>query len=1121
MKKSPEAGMPTMYMDEMKFFRFDLPPGWILYPGSATLTKLAFIRWQDDAWITVEVFATLSDAKTEAEWLDAAAAAILVPETAEKQVLHRGESVALLAREVTAEKGETAALVVAGQYVDIVVKGSGPAISEHLDSALQRIFSSLAVRHWESEPPSERLEDAEALLQEVRSELARGVRDDLSAQLLKVLKMARESYASVVNHNGSVAARVHRALLAADALFLLAQTQQSAWLGHDAERLLRRILKTVEGDTSLAPLAENISDRLVAACNVQRVLMGSGGNPVGDLGSASMARVRISQALSEISSIKEQDPSAAYALLNATLDDALLIVVDIKATSPDNQAAVAQDTVIAASLAATVSQEAIRLEPTARRTLEADSLAVELARKAISVAQASLAMDVQKTLAMALLGQAGNLQEMGDPRSLTRADEAVTEADRLLDALEEEGALRAWSCVIKASILQWRQESTGIDAIISRGLAAAEHDESTASQHRTALERMQLELQAETANEAEQEAIIDSIQAELSDPLEGHDLLQPMARIRVAERWVQIGRWDRVLVNAVVGLEGVLTSAPFGTEALRALRIAAYALANTKLESSDLADLMFARQAAVAVQDVRRVLLDDSGLEVDLEEALQSVSAREEYLELLLSLGLYEDALRVADTGRAMVLSSLLGSPNSAARWNREFVLESVPGFVAQQWNREPSVLEHLRTALVWITSAAEQILAGLDAPLPIEVDDIRALAAETRCALVEVQPVKDQLVLFVVMPIGELSVRWAGASTTSTEEYSSILARELRINSVTRGDTQADENTNTRGDTQVDENTNEEKAATSQLSKSLLHPIADLLTDGMPLILSPYRSSWLIPFGLLQLPNGSLLAEKHALSLTPSFRTLRALRERGRWERPLPRKAFLVGNPYPLNERARAFLKEDLKGAEIEVAQIVELLRACGMPQPALISLTGSAATETAYRTNARDADLVHLSAHARIGRSALASTLYLAAGGSADGNLTAAELAKINIDDGLVILSACDSAQGRPTAEGLIGLARGFIEAGARAVVASLWKVSDPVSVVLMSHLYARLLDVHDPRNLMHSLQVASLQAREDLTLGRIKDHKGTVLDDRSAHWAPFVVIGDAASIQYRRDE
>jgi CHAT domain-containing protein len=59
------------------------------------------------------------------------------------------------------------------------------------------------------------------------------------------------------------------------------------------------------------------------------------------------------------------------------------------------------------------------------------------------------------------------------------------------------------------------------------------------------------------------------------------------------------------------------------------------------------------------------------------------------------------------------------------------------------------------------------------------------------------------------------------------------------------------------------------------------------------------------------------------------------------------------------------------------------------------------------------------------------------------------------------LVVLSACETCVGSDLrGEGLLGLARGFLYAGARQVVASLWKVDDRAAAVFMQHSYTALL-------------------------------------------------------------
>jgi CHAT domain-containing protein len=103
-------------------------------------------------------------------------------------------------------------------------------------------------------------------------------------------------------------------------------------------------------------------------------------------------------------------------------------------------------------------------------------------------------------------------------------------------------------------------------------------------------------------------------------------------------------------------------------------------------------------------------------------------------------------------------------------------------------------------------------------------------------------------------------------------------------------------------------------------------------------------------------------------------------------------------------------------------------------------------------------------------------------------DGLLTAADVAGLDLlDTELVVLSACDTGLGEVHAgEGVFGLRRAFVAAGARTLVMSLWKVPDLATAFLMDRLYGNLLD----RGLDRDLALREAQkATRDVTVGQLR--------------------------------
>ncbi|HYL97914.1 MAG TPA: CHAT domain-containing protein, partial [Blastocatellia bacterium] len=117
---------------------------------------------------------------------------------------------------------------------------------------------------------------------------------------------------------------------------------------------------------------------------------------------------------------------------------------------------------------------------------------------------------------------------------------------------------------------------------------------------------------------------------------------------------------------------------------------------------------------------------------------------------------------------------------------------------------------------------------------------------------------------------------------------------------------------------------------------------------------------------------------------------------------------------------------------------------------------------------------------------------------GNPVDGFLRLNQIYNMKLGAGLVVLSACQTALGESTeGEGLIGLTRGFMYAGASRVVASLWEVDDQATEELMKHFYEGLLKRHLTAS--EALREAQMSIRSE------KQWQAPY------YWAGFVLQGD----------
>ena len=279
---------------------------------------------------------------------------------------------------------------------------------------------------------------------------------------------------------------------------------------------------------------------------------------------------------------------------------------------------------------------------------------------------------------------------------------------------------------------------------------------------------------------------------------------------------------------------------------------------------------------------------------------------------------------------------------------------------------------------------------------------------------------------------------------------------------------------------------------ALQPLHDAILGPISDLC-QGNELIIVPDGPLCLAPF--------SALSTSIRIRTVPSLTSLRLITDRPE-EFKSKQEALLVGDPYLGDVKKPKF--NELPYAKEEVEVIGEILK--------IPPLTGTKATKDEVLKRITSAALVHIAAHGRkeTGEIALAPNPgwekhYDGSSSSKAKNkgpkeddymLKMSDVQAVKLRAKLVVLSCCHSGRGEIKSEGVVGIARAFLAAGARSVLASLWAISDQATLEFMKSSYQHL---GDGKTASVALHQAMKYLRESKQFFAVK------------HWAPFVLIGD----------
>ena len=186
------------------------------------------------------------------------------------------------------------------------------------------------------------------------------------------------------------------------------------------------------------------------------------------------------------------------------------------------------------------------------------------------------------------------------------------------------------------------------------------------------------------------------------------------------------------------------------------------------------------------------------------------------------------------------------------------------------------------------------------------------------------------------------------------------------------------------------------------------------------------------------------------------------------------------------------------LPGTETEVNQIQELLHS---KQIACNILINQEANETSIKSETlRNYDLIHFATHGIVDEdNPDLSRIFLQNDSEAeDGNLFSGEIYNLHLNANLVTLSACQTGLGKISkGEGVIGLSRALVYAGAKNLVVSFWSVADESTSQLMTTFYQHLITTKE---------TTFAEALRGAKLKMIRQQKYA----SPFYWAPFVLIG-----------
>ena len=441
-------------------------------------------------------------------------------------------------------------------------------------------------------------------------------------------------------------------------------------------------------------------------------------------------------------------------------------------------------------------------------------------------------------------------------------------------------------------------------------------------------------------------------------------------------------------------------------------------------------------------QDAQRVNLE-AGIKLFMADAATSPAALERAQALADQLQLKSQQMppdvRPADPGRRAAVDELVTFRETLAQLNRQIASESVsqgaaPPTNSGSGNAPQKDLAQLRLEQAAVQRKLREFLNKIKRQYP----EVAALVGAEPVDLRALQPrlgPEMRLLQYVLLD----NQGWAFVVSPTDIQFVEIGIGRLKLRPVIERyrkliqDPTAARGIKTSGASASSEI--EARDVAASLAKWLLAPLESHLQGVTSLIVIPNGPLHQLPFAALPWRDGYLI-QSFDLRFLSKTSLLAAVIDRP----TVSTGALVLGNPSPPDPIWRP-----LPDAEVEATEIAAML-------PGARALVGAAAKRSALVGQDLTRHLVHLALHGQAG--SMESTRLVLS----DGYLTVSEVWGLSLEGApLVVLSACETALGQQlSGDEIISLADGFLFAGSRAVISTLWPVEDRSTRELMTTFY-----------------------------------------------------------------